>query len=68
MRVSVVVDHSTSLVGRLAIALVELTLATAVIVAAVVAGHNLREWRDWYPNAYHPWLESQRSIPDVTEP
>ncbi|HEV8671640.1 MAG TPA: hypothetical protein VGS01_13010 [Candidatus Limnocylindria bacterium] len=68
MRMSVVVDQSTSFIGRLALAFVELTLATAVIVGAIVAGHNLREWRDWYATTYHPWLESQRTTQDVTEP
>jgi hypothetical protein len=66
MRSVVPVQQSLSFAGRLATAFVELMLATAVIVGAIVAGHELREWRDWYPSVYHPWLESP--APEVTEP
>jgi hypothetical protein len=65
---SLPVEQSTSFGGRLVTAFVELTLATVVIVGAIVVGHELREWRDWYPNAYHPWLEGQRPTTEVTEP
>ena len=68
MRASVVIEQVTPFVGRLVIAFVELTLAAAVIVGAIVVGHELREWRDWYPNAYHPWLDGQRPTTEVTEP
>jgi hypothetical protein len=68
MRATVIVDQSTTFVGRLAIALVELTLATAVVVGAIVTGHNLREWRDWYADVYHPWLEAQQTTQEVSEP
>lgn len=68
MRASVVVHEATPFVGRLVTAFVELTLAAAVIVGAIVVGHELREWRDWYPNAYHPWLDGQRPTTEVTEP
>jgi len=68
MRASVAVDHATAFVGRLAMALIELTLAAAVIVGAIVAGHNLAEWRDWYAGVYHPWLDSQRTVPEVADP
>ena len=69
MRASVVVRAAaTPFVGRLVTAFVELTLAAAVIVGAIVVGHDLREWRDWYPNAYHPWLDDPRPTTEVTEP
>jgi hypothetical protein len=57
-----------SFVGRLMTAFVEITLATAVIIAAIVAGHNVREWRDWYANVYHPWLEPPQQTTEVPEP
>jgi hypothetical protein len=68
MRGSVMLKETAPLVGRLATAFVELTLAAAVIVGAIVVGHDLREWRDWYPNAYHPWLEGALTEPEATEP
>ena len=68
MRASVAVDHATAFVGRLAMAFTEVTLAAAIIVAAIFVGHDLREWRDWYPTSYHPWLDSQRTVPEVSEP
>jgi hypothetical protein len=68
MRGSVVVKEAAPFFGRLATAFVELTLATAVIVGAVVVGHNLREWRDFYPTAHHPWLESEQPATGVSEP
>ena len=68
MSASAVAQSGTSFAGRLVNAFVELTLAAAVIVGAIVVGHELREWRDWYPNAYHPWLDDQRPTTEVTEP
>jgi hypothetical protein len=68
MRASIVVQEATPFVGRLVTAFVELTLAAAVIVGAIVVGHDLREWRDWYPTAYHPWTDTQRPTTEVTEP
>jgi len=37
-------------------------------VGAIVVGHDLREWRDWYPTAYHPWTDVQRHASEPTEP
>jgi len=68
MHSSLAVEQSTSFGGRLVTAFVELTLAAAVIVGAIVVGHDLREWRDWYPSAYHPWTDVQRPTTEVTEP
>ena len=68
MRATVMVEHATPIAGRLAMAFVELMLAAAVIVGAIFAGHDLREWRDWYPTSYHPWLDTQRAVPEVVEP
>ena len=68
MRMSAAVERSTPLVGRLATAFVELTLAAAVIVAAIIGGHNLREWRDYYPTVYHPWIDPYRPATEVSEP
>jgi hypothetical protein len=59
---------SMSFTARLATAFVELALATTVIVGAIVVGHNLREWRDWYPTVYHPWADAQRTVHEVSEP
>jgi hypothetical protein len=67
MRGAVLVGQASAFAGRLAIAFAELTLAAVVIVGAIVVGHDLREWRDWYPNSYHPWLGEQPA-PEVTEP
>jgi hypothetical protein len=68
MRATVVVGQAPAFIGRLAIAFAELTLAAALIVGAIFVGHDLREWRDWYPTAHHPWLDSQRTVPEVAEP
>jgi len=68
MPASAVARSATSFGARLVIAFVELTLAAAVIVGAIVVGHDLREWRDWYPTAYHPWLDVKRPTTEVTEP
>ena len=68
MYMSVAAKETAPFIGRLAVAFIELTLATAVIVGAVFVGHDLREWRDWYPTAYHPWLERVQTAPEVNEP
>jgi hypothetical protein len=68
MQVSVAAKETAPFMGRLAVAFVELTLAAAVIVGAIFVGHDLRDWRDWYPNAYHPWLERAQPGPEAIEP
>lgn len=65
MRASV--GQATPFVGRLATALVELTLAAVVLVGAIVVGHDLREWREWYWMGYHPSDGPQPAL-EVTEP
>ena len=68
MHASALAQSTTSFGGRLVIAFVELALAAAVIAGAIVVGHDLREWRDWYPTAYHPWTDVQRHASEPTEP
>ena len=68
MRTSIAVQQATPFAGRLVIAFVELALAAAVVAGAIVVGHDLREWRDWYPTAYHPWTDTQQQTTEVTEP
>jgi hypothetical protein len=68
MLASTVAQSTTSFGGRLITAFVELALAAAVIAGAIVVGHDLREWRDWYPTAYHPWTDVQRQATELTEP
>lgn len=68
MHTSALVKRSTSFVDRLVTTLIELTVAAAVIVGAIVVGHELREWRDWYAGVYHPWIDGQRAVPEVGEP
>ena len=65
---SAVAHSATSFSARLVTAFVELTLAGAVIAGAIGVGHDLREWRDWYPNAYHPWTDTGQQTTEVTEP
>jgi hypothetical protein len=67
MPVLVAVEQATSFVGRLALLLMELTLAAAVIAGAVFVGHELREWREWYW-ALPPTFEASPLAPAVTEP
>ena len=68
MRNTAFVDRSLAFVDRLVIAFVELALATAVIVGAIVVGHELREWREYYPTAHHPWLQTPAPATEVKEP
>ena len=62
------VKEAVPFFGRLATAFVELTLAGAVIVGAIFVGHDLRDWRDWYPTTYHPWLERAQPATEPTDP
>ena len=49
-------------VGRLGIAFTEIVLAAAVLVGAVIIGHDLKEWRDWFwdQQTTHPWAPTPR--------
>ena len=67
MRVSVAVDRATSIVERIVMLSMELTVAAAVIFCAIFVGHELREWREWYW-ALPPAFESPTAAPVVTEP
>jgi len=44
-------------ISRLAIALVEITLACALMSTSIIVGHQLQTWRAWYwdPQTTHPW-------------
>jgi hypothetical protein len=67
VRASVAVEHATALVGRLGMALTEVTVAAAIVIGAIVVGHDLREWRTWYhgrPDYYEP----PPAAPAATEP
>ena len=68
MRIWIALEQTTRFVERLATLMVELTVATAVILSAIFVGHELREWRDWYWAAYlHP-AETAPPAAEVTEP
>lgn len=57
MRASIAVERTTAFLGRLGMALTELAVAGAIIVGAIVVGHDLREWRTWYhgrPDYFEP--------------
>ena len=62
-----IVEHATTLVARLVLWLIELTVAAAVITGAIFVGHELREWREWY-YALPPAFEESLPVPAVTEP
>jgi hypothetical protein len=67
MRASVAIDHTTVVVGRLVTVLTELAVAAAILIGAIVVGHDLREWRTWYhgrPDYYVP----PAAAPAATEP
>jgi hypothetical protein len=67
MHILVAAKESTPFVARLAMAFVELTLAAGLIVGAIFVGHDLREWRDWYPTMHHPWLERAEPESEVID-
>jgi hypothetical protein len=48
--------------GRLSVALCEITAATVVLCGSVVVGHFLAEWRAWYgdPATGHSWAPSAK--------
>ena len=50
------------LVGRLAVAFTEITLALAVVSGSIVLGHDLREWRTWWSDSgtQHPWAPTPK--------
>ena len=67
MRASVAIEQTTDFVGHLVMVLTELAVAAAILVGAVVVGHDLREWRTWYhgrPDYYDP----PPAAPAATEP
>lgn len=67
MRASVAIEHTTAFVSRLTMALTELAVAAAIIVGAVVVGHDLREWRIWY-HGRPDYFEPPPAAPAATEP
>jgi hypothetical protein len=67
MRASVAIEQTTDFAGRLAMVFTELAVAAAILVGAIVVGHDLREWRTWYhgrPDYYEP----SPAAPAATEP
>ena len=67
MHALLLVEHATTIVGRLVVLLIELCVAAAVITGAIFVGHELREWREWYW-ALPPTFEQSLPVPTVTEP
>jgi hypothetical protein len=64
---SVALEHTTVFANRLVMTLTELTVAAAILVGAIVVGHDLREWRTWYhgrPDYYEP----PPAAPAATQP
>jgi hypothetical protein len=61
------VERATSIVERMVMLSMELTVAAAVIAGAIFVGHELREWREWYW-ALPPAFEAQLPVPAATEP
>ena len=55
--------------GRLALALLEIVIASLILSGSVVVGHWLGEWRAWYgdPATEHPWAPTPRqtAMPEV---
>ncbi|HEY6959684.1 MAG TPA: hypothetical protein VI814_12745 [Candidatus Limnocylindria bacterium] len=55
--------------GRCSVAFVEVALAVAVLCGAVVVGHDLRQFREWYgdPGTTHLWAPTPAPSP-LAEP
>jgi len=69
MRVSVAVEQTMHFVGRVTTLLMELTLASAVILSGLFVGHQLNVWRDWYWGWYlHPTEAPVPAAEVTTEP
>ena len=67
MRLWLIVDQASSIVGRIVMFSIEVTLSIAVIIGGIFVGHELREWREWYW-ALPPAFESPTPAPALTEP
>lgn len=67
MHISLLLDQATSIVARLVTLAMELVVAAALIAGAILVGHELREWREWY-YALPPAFEEPLPVPAVTEP
>jgi hypothetical protein len=52
-----VVDRAVPVAERIVAACMQVMLASSLLIGAVIAGHELRAWREWYPNVHHPWLD-----------
>ena len=67
MRLRLIVDQASSLMVRVVMFSMEVTLSAAVILGGIYVGHELREWREWYW-ALPPAFESPTAAPAVAEP
>ena len=67
MRLRLIVDQASSLMVRVVMFLMEVTLSAAVILGGIYVGRELREWREWYW-ALPPAFESPTAAPAVAEP
>jgi hypothetical protein len=67
MHAALMAEQAASIVSRLVMLVMELTVAAAVITGAIFVGHELREWREWYW-ALPPAFEAPPQVPAVTEP
>ena len=67
MHASIAIEHTTVVIGRLVTVLTELTVAAAILVGAIVVGHDLREWRTWY-HGRPDYFEPPPAAPAATEP
>ena len=67
MRASVAVEHTTAFVSHLVTVLTGLAVAAAILIGAIVVGHDLREWRTWY-HGRPDYFEPPPAAPAATEP